>query len=63
MNTRDIIFGICYTVFIVLVVSSYFLYLDIQEQLYNIQTEIDYLIQTVEILEWELYVPDIQPEI
>jgi|TARA_Y100001937_G_C6943038_1_gene251227 cell division protein FtsL len=63
MNTRDIIFGICYTVFIVLVVSSYFLYLDIQEQLYNIQTEIDYLIQTVEMLEWELYVPDIQPEI
>tara|TARA_X000000950_G_scaffold26108_1_gene28131 strand:- start:26363 stop:26554 length:192 start_codon:yes stop_codon:yes gene_type:complete len=63
MNTRDIIFGICYTVFIVLVVSSYFLYLDIQEQLYNIRTEIDYLIQTVEMLEWELYVPDIQPEI
>lgn len=63
MNTRDIIFAICYTVFIVLVVSSYFLYLDIQEQLYNIQTEIDYLIQTVEMLEWELYVPDIQPEI
>ena len=63
MNTRDIIFAVCYTVFIVLVVSSYFLYLDIQEQLYNIKTEIDYLIQTVEMLEWELYVPDIQPEI